>query len=435
MNLKDIYSLYEQCNYTICTDTRKIIKNALFVALKGDVFNANQFVEEAVKQGCKYAISDEYKGNNNQIIVVDNVLKTLQELSHYHRKQMKAKVLGITGTNGKTTTKELIASVLKQKFKIIYTQGNFNNHIGVPLTLLTIKPETEIAIVEMGANHPHEIAFLCSIADPDYGIITNVGKAHLEGFGNFDGVIKTKTELYQHLKDKNGVVFVNKDNDILFKHAKMLNHYTYGKSKYCHIIASNIEANPAVKIIWQKHNNDFTQQINSHLIGEYNWENILAAITIGDYFQIMPDLIKQGIENYIPNNHRSQWLKIGSNTILMDAYNANPTSMQLALHNFFNLPFQNKSVILGDMLELGAYTETEHQALLNLLNNKSLETIILVGEIFSKLNQNTAINTFLNVEQLIDYLKINPFYNTTLLIKGSHGIHLEKLMDVLNESK
>lgn len=435
MNIENIYSFYEQCNYTVCTDTRKIIKNALFVALKGDVFNANHFVEEAVNQGCKYAISDEYKGNNDKIIVVDNVLKTLQELSHYHRKQMKAKVLGITGSNGKTTTKELIASVLKQKFNIIYTQGNFNNHIGVPLTLLTIKPETEIAIVEMGANHPGEIAFLCSIVDPDYGIITNVGKAHLEGFGSFEGVINTKTELYKYLQTKNGLVFVNKDNDILFKHAEMLNSYTYGKSANCHIIASKIEANPNVKIFWRKQNNDFTQEINSQLIGEYNWENILAAICIGNYFHIMPDLIKQGIENYFPNNHRSQWLRIGSNNILMDAYNANPTSMQLALNNFFNLPFQNKSIILGDMLELGAYAETEHQVLLDTLKNKPLETIILVGEIFCKLNNNPGIKTFLNVEQLIDYLKLNPFSNTTLLIKGSHGIHLEKLMDVLNDSK
>lgn len=435
MNIDDIYSIYEQCNYTVCTDTRKIIKNALFVALKGEVFNANHFVEEALKQGCKYAISDEYKGNNDRIIVVDNALKTLQALSHYHRKQMKAKVIGITGTNGKTTTKELMAAVLKQKFKIIYTQGNFNNHIGVPLTLLTIKPETEIAVVEMGANHPGEIAFLCSMADPDYGIITNVGKAHLEGFGSFEGVIKTKTELYRHLEAKNGLVFVNKDNPILFKHAEMLNNCTYGKSDNCRIIASTIEANPTVKIIWRKQNNDFNQEVNSRLIGEYNWENILAAITIADYFQIMPDLIKQAIENYIPVNHRSQWLNIASNNILMDAYNANPTSMQLALNNFFNLPFQNKSVILGDMRELGAYAETEHQVLLDILKNKPLETIILVGEIFSKLNTNPAIKTFLNVEQLIEYLKSNPFSHTTLLIKGSHGIHLEKLIDVLNESK
>ncbi|MGQ9848178.1 MAG: UDP-N-acetylmuramoyl-tripeptide--D-alanyl-D-alanine ligase [Bacteroidales bacterium] len=435
MNIENLYNIYKQCNYTVCTDTRKIIKNALFIALKGEFFNANQFVEDAIKQGCKYAISDEYEGNNKQIIVVDNALKTLQELSHYHRKQMKAKVVGITGTNGKTTTKELIAAVLKQKYNIIYTQGNFNNHIGVPLTLLTIKPDTEIAIVEMGANHPGEIAFLCSIADPDYGIITNVGKAHLEGFGSFEGVIKTKTELYRYLQTKNGLVFVNKDNPILFKHAEMLHNYTYGKSNNCHIIASKIEANPTLKIIWRKQNIDFTQEINSHLIGEYNWENILAAITIGDYFKIMPNLIKQGIENYIPNNHRSQWLKIGSNNILMDAYNANPTSMQLALNNFFNLPFPNKSVILGDMLELGEYAETEHQILLDILNNKPLKTIILVGKIFSKLNTNPAIKTFLNVEQLIEYLKLNPLSDTTLLIKGSHGIHLEKIMDVLNESK
>ncbi len=435
MKIENIYNIFKECHFTVCTDTRKIVKESLFIALKGEQYNANLFVEEALKQGCKYAISDEYKGQNKNIILVDDTLSTLQQLAFHHRNQMKANVLGITGTNGKTTTKELIASVLKEKYNIIYTQGNFNNHIGVPLTLLTIKPETEIAIIEMGANHPGEIAQLCSIADPDSGIITNVGKAHLEGFGSFEGVINTKTELYRHLMHKNGTVFVNYDNPILRKHAEMLKTQTYGKSSNCNIIAIETEAKPTLKIKWRKNDENTTQEIDTHLIGEYNWENIMAAITIGDYFNLSPDQIKHGIENYYPNNHRSQWLNIGSNNILMDAYNANPTSMQLALNNFFNLPFQNKSIILGDMRELGEYAETEHQAILDILKDKPLNNVFLVGEVFCKLNNNQAFKTFLNVNQLIDYINLNPFTNTTLLIKGSHGIHLEKLMEIFNEPK
>ncbi|HNV96483.1 MAG TPA: UDP-N-acetylmuramoyl-tripeptide--D-alanyl-D-alanine ligase [Bacteroidales bacterium] len=435
MKIENIYNIFKECHFTVCTDTRKIVKESLFIALKGEQYNANLFVEEALKQGCKYAISDEYKGQNKNIILVDDTLSTLQQLAFHHRNQMKANVLGITGTNGKTTTKELIASVLKEKYNIIYTQGNFNNHIGVPLTLLTIKPETEIAIIEMGANHPGEIAQLCSIADPDSGIITNVGKAHLEGFGSFEGVINTKTELYRHLMHKNGTVFVNYDNPILRKHAEMLKTQTYGKSSNCNIIAIETEAKPTLKIKWRKNGENTTQEIDTHLIGEYNWENIMAAITIGDYFNLSPDQIKHGIENYYPNNHRSQWLNIGSNNILMDAYNANPTSMQLALNNFFNLPFQNKSIILGDMRELGEYAETEHQAILDILKDKPLNNVFLVGEVFCKLNNNQAFKTFLNVNQLIDYINLNPFTNTTLLIKGSHGIHLEKLMEIFNEPK
>jgi len=435
MKIENIYNIFKECHFTVCKDTRKIVKESLFIALKGEQYNANLFVEEALKQGCKYAISDEYKGQNKNIILVDDTLSTLQQLAFHHRNQMKANVLGITGTNGKTTTKELIASVLKEKYNIIYTQGNFNNHIGVPLTLLTIKPETEIAIIEMGANHPGEIAQLCSIADPDSGIITNVGKAHLEGFGSFEGVINTKTELYRHLMHKNGTVFVNYDNPILRKHAEMLKTQTYGKSSNCNIIAIETEAKPTLKIKWRKNGENTTQEIDTHLIGEYNWENIMAAITIGDYFNLSPDQIKHGIENYYPNNHRSQWLNIGSNNILMDAYNANPTSMQLALNNFFNLPFQNKSIILGDMRELGEYAETEHQAILDILKDKPLNNVFLVGEVFCKLNNNQAFKTFLNVNQLIDYINLNPFTNTTLLIKGSHGIHLEKLMEIFNEPK
>jgi UDP-N-acetylmuramoyl-tripeptide--D-alanyl-D-alanine ligase len=281
MKIEDIYRIFSQCNFTICTDTRQIIKDSLFIALKGERFNANHFVEEAINQGCKYAISDEYKGEDKRIIVVDNTLKTLQQLSHYHRKKVNVKVIGITGSNGKTTTKELIAAVLGEKYKIIYTQSNYNNHIGVPLTLLNIKPETEIAIVEMGANHPGEIDFLCSLADPDYGIITNVGKAHLEGFGSFEGVIQTKTELYRFIKAKNGTIFVNHDNHILFEHAANINYFSYGMNAKANVITTYYEASPFLNINWKAQNNDQIHSIKTNLIGLYNWENVLAAVCIG----------------------------------------------------------------------------------------------------------------------------------------------------------
>jgi len=435
MDIEKIYNIFEQCNYTVCTDTRKIIKDSLFVALKGELFNANQFVEEAIRQGCRYAISDEYQGQNGQIVVVENALKTLQELASYHRKQMKAKVLGITGTNGKTTTKELIAAVLKEKYNIIYTQGNFNNHIGVPLTLLTIRPETKIAIVEMGANHPGEIDFLCSIANPDYGIITNVGKAHLEGFGSFEGVVQTKTELYRYLQAKNGLVFVNLDNNILFEHAMNMHYFSYGTQNNANVKATEFKANPTLHLSWNLPNNTNIYTVDTHLIGSYNWENVLAAIAIGHYFNVEPETIKQAIENYIPTNHRSQWLTIGTNHILMDAYNANPTSMQLALKNFITLPFENKCLIIGDMRELGPYADEEHRAILNLIEQHIFNKVFLVGPCFSKLNNNKNYLTFEHVEQLIQYLKENALSNSTILIKGSHGIHLEKLMDFFNESK
>jgi len=433
MNIENIYNIFEQCNYTVCTDTRKITKDSLFIALKGESFNANQFVEEAIKQGCRYAIADEYQGQNQQIVVVDNALKTLQELAHYHRKQMKAKILGITGTNGKTTTKELIAVVLKEKYNIIYTQGNFNNHIGVPLTLLTIRPENEIAIVEMGANHPGEIGFLCSIADPDYGIITNVGKAHLEGFGSFEGVLKTKTELYRYLKSKNGLVFVNYDNNLLMEHAIDLHYFSYGTNNSANIVATHYEANPTLLLSWKTQNSSIVYTVKTHLIGMYNWENVLASIAIGNFFGLEPKAIIQEIENYIPNNHRSQWLNIGTNHILMDAYNANPTSMHLALNNFVTLPFENKCLILGDMRELGAFEENEHQIILNFIEQHSFKHVFLVGHVFSKLNKNKEFLTFESVEQLIEYFKENKLAHSTILIKGSHGIHLEKLMNFFNE--
>lgn len=430
MNMEEIYSIFKFCNYTICTDTRNIIQGSLFIALKGETFNANLFVEEAIKQGCSFAISDEYKGNDTRIIKVGNTLETLQLLAHNHREKSNAKIIGITGTNGKTTTKELMAAVLHQKYSIVYTQGNFNNHIGVPLTLLSIKPETEIVVVEMGANHPGEISTLCKIANPTFGIITNVGKAHLEGFGSFEGVINTKTELYRHIQNNNGTLFVNKENAILFEKAKNNIMFTYGTSDTADIKAQNISANPMLSLSWNAHSKKEPHLLETKLVGYYNWENVLAAIAIGTYFNVSPEKINITIQNYIPTNHRSQWVQKQTNHILMDAYNANPTSMQLALSNFFALPYPNKTVILGDMLELGNYSEEEHINILHLLLQQQKNvTVYLIGPQFSKLSVSMDFKTFLTVNDFIEQLKTKPIKDAAILIKGSHGIHLEKLME------
>ncbi len=430
MNIEYIYKLFEQCNNTICTDTRKIIKNSLFIALKGEYFNANNFVEEAIKLGCKYAISDEYIGKNEKIIVVENTLQTLQQLSIYHRNKMKAKVIGIAGSNGKTTTKELISAVLSKKYKITHTIGNYNNHIGVPLTLLQIKPETQIAIVEMGANQLNELEILCKIADPDYGIVTNLGLEHLEGFGSFEGVIKTETYLYRHLEQKNGLVFVNINDNVLMNYIGNNAIYTYGNLQNANVILINQEVNPFVKVQWKFNSQNEINTVQTQLIGSYNCENILAAISVGTYFNVPNEQIKKAIEKYIPSNHRSQLIKTKTNTIIMDAYNANPTSMQLSIENFNALQLKNKVLIIGDMLELGNYEEEEHKNILNIIKQYHFEKVFLVGTVFFRLSKNDFFK-FRDVDKLKEYLTSNPIKNSSILLKGSHGIHLEKLLEVL----
>ncbi len=347
---------------------------------------------------------------------------------------MKAKVIGIAGSNGKTTSKELISQVLKQKYSIISTQSNFNNHIGVPLTLLTIRPETELAVVEMGANYINELEHLCAIADPDYGIVTNVGKEHLEGFGSFEGVIKTETFLYRYIEKKDGLVFVNKENSLLLEYIGNCKTYTYSKGEDSEIQMCSYENNPFLKVFWKVKNEQSLQEVQTKLIGTYNWENVLAAIAIGNYFEIPKEKIKHAIESYVPSNHRSQWIEVGSNHIVMDAYNANPTSMQVAIENFAALSFPNKVLILGDMLELGKYEIQEHQAILSLINSYSFSKVFLVGTVFSSLDTNNFYH-FNTVEELIAYLSKNPITDATVLIKGSHGIHLEKLLSVFSYEK
>lgn len=435
MSIEEIYKIFLECNQTVCTDTRNIIKDSLFIGIKGEKHDGNLFVEEALTKGCKFAISDNYNGTNASVIKVNNSITVLQELAKYHRKELNTPIIAITGTNGKTTTKELIASVLKQKYQIIYTQGNYNNHIGVPLTLLNLRHSSQLAVVEMGANHPGEIDFLCQIAEPNFGLITNVGKAHLEGFGSFEGVVNTKTELYRYLNKNNGLIFVNKENNILFERAKQYQYISYGKSKDCFVYATSIEANPTLEITWTYPKAKTILSVKTNLIGLYNWENVLAAITIGKYFNITDNIISKAIEEYIPSNHRSQWITLPNYNILMDAYNANPTSMNAALNNFFNLNYPNKMVILGDMLELGEYSIKEHQAILDILNKQPDLEVILVGKTFGQLNNNPNYRTYLTVDALIDDFKNNLPLNKTILIKGSHGIHLEKLLPLFYDNK
>ncbi len=425
--MKDLYQLFIEKEQNISIDTRNITEGAIFFALKGDNFNGNKYAKKAIEQGAALVVLDEaeYAENSDQYFIVENVLKTLQDLAHYHRKQLKTKVLGITGTNGKTTTKELIASVLMQKYNTLYTLGNLNNHIGVPLTLLRLRESHEIAIIEMGANHVGEIAKLCQIADPDFGLITNIGRAHLEGFGSLEGVITAKSELYNYINQKKGVFFVHSDNAILTKIIDTSKHITYG-TKTGNYSAKIVQKTPYISVEWNN------ERMDTKLIGQYNFENIMAAVCIGTYFKLSQSLVKQGIESYVPSNNRSQLKKTEHNTLLLDAYNANPTSMGAAIDNFIEFEAQTKSLILGDMLELGTESEQEHRNMVKKVSVNSFDYVFLVGGIFSRIMiQNPKIQSFASVDLLIEFLQNKPIQNQTILIKGSRGIKLEKIIDFL----
>ncbi|MCD4747626.1 MAG: UDP-N-acetylmuramoyl-tripeptide--D-alanyl-D-alanine ligase [Bacteroidales bacterium] len=427
--LIDIYKLFIK-HPLISTDSRNIQKYSIFFSLKGDNFNGNEFAETAIENGASFAIIDEvrYK-KNTQYIVVDDVLKTLQELAKYHRKQLNTQIIAITGTNGKTTTKELICDVLKKKYKTQATQGNLNNHIGVPLTILSLKKETEIAVIEMGANHEGEIAKLCEIAQPDFGIITNIGKAHLEGFRNITGIIKAKNELYNYISNKNGTVFVNIDNNLLSGLSENIKKITYGTSTKANCCGNIIEIAPFIKLHYKCGKN--SNMIQSQLIGNYNLENILAAVCTGNYFNVEHKNIKNAIENYLPANNRSQILKTSDNFIILDAYNANPTSMEAAINNFALMNYKNKIVILGDMLELGSESINEHQKIIELLEKQNFNKIILVGNIFSSISNKNNYTIFSDTEKTLKCLIDNPIKNASVLIKGSRGIKLETLVEFL----
>lgn len=425
MNISEIYTLYIK-SYLVSTDTRKIAKNSIFFALKGDNFNGNAYAEDAINKGAAYAVIDEqaYKKGENYILV-DNVLETLQQLANYHRKELAIPIVSLTGSNGKTTTKELINAVLSKKFRTTATLGNLNNHIGVPLTLLSMTPDTELGIVEMGANHLDEIAFLSNIAAPDYGYITNFGKAHLEGFGSLEGVVQGKTELYRYLKEHDKTVFVNANDKKQLEKSENINRITFGGERAAIKIAF-LEANPFVKV----HYKEFT--IESKLIGAYNANNIAAAIAIGNYFKVDDALIKEAIETYVPTNNRSQIIEKGTVKIILDAYNANPSSMEAALTNFSGLSDNNKIAILGDMFELGEEAKLEHQRIADIAASANIDSVYLLGENFFKTApKNDKIKLFNTFEDFKSYFVTQKIENTTLLIKASRGMALERILDLV----
>jgi UDP-N-acetylmuramoyl-tripeptide--D-alanyl-D-alanine ligase len=420
MRINELYKLYTK-SFLVDTDTRRIRERAIFFALKGVNFNGNEFAEEALKKGAAFSVVDEeqYRTNDN-IILVDNVLKTLQQLANYHRKQLNIPIIGLTGSNGKTTTKELINAVISKKYHTTATLGNLNNHIGVPLTLLSMNTDTEIGIVEMGANHRGEIKVLSEIAEPSLGYITNFGKAHLEGFGSVQGVIEGKSELYDFIRKSENTLVVNQNDPIQVERSENANRFFFNDSiKY-------LDASPFVSLNYK----DII--IQSNLLGSYNYNNIAAAITIGEYFEVSDDDIKSAIEEYIPTNNRSQIVKKGTNEIILDAYNANPTSMKAALENFHNYDASDKVVILGDMFELGVDSSIEHQKIVELAESFHFTQILLVGENFNNSRTNNSIR-FKSFEDLKEYMQATlPLINTKILIKGSRGMALERCLELIN---
>lgn len=427
MMIETLYAHFLECT-AVCTDTRKIQKDCIFFALKGDNYNGNKFAYHAIESGAKYCVIDEAEDTmDERYIMVDHVLETLQQLATYHRKTLNVPIIALTGSNGKTTTKELINAVLSKTNTTTATQGNLNNHIGVPLTLLQMNEYTDIGIVEMGANHPNEIALLCQIAQPDYGLITNFGKAHLEGFGSLEGVIKAKSELYDYLKAHNKVIFVNENDPIQGQQTSGYEQvYKFGLPTSSDTCLELIKSQPCVTLTY----NNTT--VNSQLAGTYNFNNIAVAIAVGSYFKVNREAIINAIESYTPTNNRSQILKQGNNTIIMDAYNANPTSMLAALENFKQLQQGKKHIFLGDMFELGQTAASEHQFIVDYLEKHDLGQVYLIGENFYKTTVNLQkIQKFQTFEALKSYLNTTRVEHSFLLIKGSRGMALERILDVL----
>ncbi len=430
-SLYDIYLKHPE----ISTDTRSIIPDSIFFSLKGDQFDGNKFAEDALEKGSAFAVIDNplYKKDERYILVDDSLL-ALQNLAQTHRENLDISVIGITGTNGKTTTKELIAAILKKKYKTHVTEGNFNNHIGVPLTLLSIKSDIEIAVIEMGASHIGEIKLLCRLAMPNYGLITNIGKAHLQGFGNFDGVLKAKNELYEYISKTKGKIFLNADNDILRNIANGLSAITYGTDKNAACCGMITESTPYLHIKWKSGAETSWHNIFSQITGIYNFENIMSAICIGDYFQVSHSDICSAINGFVPTNNRSQLIERKGYSIIKDAYNANPVSMKAAIMNLSEQHVPNKIAILGDMLELGSFSKKEHGRIIKLLESQSFNKVYLVGSLFKNAINNNPYTTFETVEDLIRFFstKSNKFpENSIVLLKGSRGISLEKVLSVI----
>lgn len=437
---EELYNLYKKCT-GVSTDSRTVSEGCMFFALHGDKFDGNDFAVKALQDGAKYAVVDRvslesqsFKGR--KCILVENTLVALQKLAAYHRKQFDIPVVGITGTNGKTTTKELVSAVLSKRFNIVATQGNFNNHIGVPLTVFQINEKTELAVVEMGASHPGEIESLVSIAQPTCGLITNVGKAHLLGFGSFEGVKKTKGELYDYFRQTGGVAFYNADNPHLCemtRYRQGLRTIKYGiGNQNVKLLTPSLDS-PFLKMVISDDTQDVT--ISTNLIGSYNADNVLAALCVGKYFEVPFSVAVHAVETYSPSNNRSQFVNTGSNMLIIDAYNANPTSMEAALSNFSSIEFKDKMLILGDMLELGEDSLAEHKAVLDKAL-KTADTLMLVGNEFGKVARSVpagsaVVRCFADADALRTFLVENPVSGRTVLIKGSNGIHLQGITDFL----
>lgn len=427
MEIAELYKCFMECG-KVTTDSRNCPEGSMFIALKGETFNGNAFAAQALKQGCRYAVIDESEYAGEGTILVDNCLQALQQLANYHRRQLKTPVIGITGTNGKTTTKELISTVLSRKFNTLYTEGNFNNHIGVPLTLLRLTKEHEMAVVEMGANHPGEIKTLVHIAEPDYGIITNVGKAHLQGFGSFEGVIRTKGELYDFLRAKGGAtIFIQNENPYLNGIAEGLTCVRYGQTAGLYVSGELISCSPFLSFRWTAEG--VSHEMNTHLIGSYNLDNMLAAAAIGRYFGVSDDDISSALASYLPHNNRSQLKETADNKLIVDAYNANPTSMMAALKNFRQVEAPHKMVILGDMKELGEASREEHQKVVDYLKECGFDRIVLVGPEFAAATH--SYQTFQHVDEVLADIRMHKPQGYYILIKGSNSMKLSQLPEYL----
>ncbi|MBN2668801.1 MAG: UDP-N-acetylmuramoyl-tripeptide--D-alanyl-D-alanine ligase [Bacteroidales bacterium] len=435
MDISAIHSIFIK-HPRVSTDSRNVLNNSIFFALTGGSFNGNLFAEQALNNGALYAVvDDESVAKDSRFILVDDVLTSLQALALYHRNLFDIPVIGITGTNGKTTTKELLFHVLSQKYNVLATQGNFNNHIGVPLTLLNINQSHEIAIVEMGANHPGEIYDLCKIANPNFGFVTNVGLAHLEGFKTFENIVSTKSGLYQYVDEHRGICFINSDNKELmdFNSNIEFNYFKVGEhsNNTFSTLLKSVSPFLHLELVWP---NEDVGNIDTQLVGSYNLSNIAAAAHIGRYFNLSKPEIQKGLSSYIPSNNRSQIIETTKNSIILDAYNANPTSLKAAIENFSLLSTQlNKVVIIGDMFELGQHSSVKHQEIVDYIINKidMFAKVIIVGDHFSKTLHPKQIESFLNVENFKQSLKANPIEKAFVLVKGSRGMKMEQLLDRL----
>lgn len=427
--IENLYNIFRNCS-GISTDSRNILKDSIFFALKGENFNGNKFAANAINNGAKYAVIDDdtYYIDNDNYILVDDCLKSLQELAIYHRSKLSCPVIGITGTNGKTTTKELISGTLSTKYRTVSTKGNLNNHIGVPITILSANDTTEMLIVEMGANHIREIEQLCNICNPNYGLITTIGKAHLEGFGNIENIIDTKTALYRHLEKSKGTIFVNADDKILMSHLPASTAIcTYGIENHDNTDCVGIIKNNSININFKwtyKDSDDY--DVASAMYGKYNIINMLAAVCVGRYFDVNAKDICQFLNSYLPDNNRSQIIQVDTNTVISDAYNANPSSLKTALQAFNDIKVPHKTVILGDMFELGESSIEEHKNIVSILESMELEKVILIGKNFIEANKN--FECYNTVEEAKASVNIMDLDNKIILIKGSRGMRLETLL-------